>query len=125
MAYRSCEDCKRWIYDPKTGKRYRHRWTAKPLPAPPSHKPGCYSCPKCEGSNEKTPGAGKRKELWTKNWLTLRLYFEHKAGGGEVRDAILRKNFGIIESVFYFANRDQMAMVSMALTSTLGAVRGG
>lgn len=102
VAYRSCSDCLRWYYDPKTGQLLK-RWQKVdgeqqqvPIERKPGDKLPCLECPKCDGEKLKSPEAGQRCELSERNWKALRFYFQQKAVGGLV-DAIARKNCGIIE----------------------------
>lgn len=115
-AYRSCEECRKWYYDPKTGELQK-QWQIidgerqlVPTPRKPGDVPGCWQCPKCEGlpDKERNPASGVKAELSAKNWKALRFYFEQKATGGPV-DAVARRNCGIIEWIVsqHAATRDR------------------
>lgn len=104
VGYRTCDNCRRWYYDPDTGK-VQKQWrknpdTGRQEQVPRERKPGgklpCWSCPKCEGSAVKGPEVGRKSELSARNWQALRFYHQQKAAGGEV-DAVARKNCGLIE----------------------------
>lgn len=104
IAYRSCSECQRWHFDPKSG-RLQKRWkkdsiTGERALAPIARKPGdklpCWDCPKCDGSDVRNPAVGRAAELSERNWKALRFYFQQKAVGGPV-DAIVRRNCGMIE----------------------------
>lgn len=95
-AYRSCEDCQRWIYDVQSGQIKRNKLTGEPIPRPPGTKMPCVHCPRCEGEAEKTPEVGKRRSWSARNWRTWELYWRQQGTGSRVGDAIVRRNFGII-----------------------------
>jgi len=107
VAFRSCEDCKRHVYDPKTGRRHTDRNTGRPLRRPPKARPPCAACPKCRDDTEKTPEVGGKVSLSPKNRRTLQCYYEQLAGGGVVTDPITRKNLGIIAELFDQHDRGQ------------------
>ena len=124
VAYRSCEDCKRWMYDAKTGKREMRKRTntdtgeveSYPLARKPGTKTPCWNCPKCEIENPKlrTPEDGVGAELSRKNWKALRFYFQQKAVGGRV-DAIARRNCGLIEWILEeHRMRQNTAMIDLS-----------
>lgn len=99
VAYRTCEECQRWFYDPKTGKRSMR--FGQPLPRKPTDpKPSCRGCPKCHGLplDKQSPKAGARRTLSAKNWRTLDLFYEVQAAGtaGVKLDSLARRNLGLI-----------------------------
>ena len=112
VAYRSCEDCKCYVYDPKTGKQHKDR-KGKPLKRPVGSRTPCHFCPKCRRADRKDPRAGEAATLSVKNQRTLRLYYQQQAGGGEVIDPITRKNFGMIAEILDSYDRQQrQAMIA-------------
>jgi hypothetical protein len=105
VAYRSCEECKRWVYDPKSGKLEKQRkrnpdsgeLELVPMPRKPGTKLPCWNCAKCPDDPKlKTPEEGRKAELSAKNWKAIRFYFQQKAVGGPV-DELCRRNCGLIE----------------------------
>lgn len=105
VAYRSCDECQKWYFDPQTGRQEKRRrkdpadgkLKLLPVARKPGALPPCWKCPKCSG-DAKTPEEGRKAELSEKNWKALRFYYEQKAVGGPV-DAVARRNCGIIERV--------------------------
>jgi hypothetical protein len=119
VAYRTCEDCRCYVYDPKTGKQHQDRNKGGPLERPKHSKPPCQFCPKCRNSDEKSPRAGHAATLSPKNWKTFRLYHQQRIGGGTVTDPITRKNFGILAEMFDHYDRQQRQ--AMIATASVGA----
>jgi hypothetical protein len=74
--------------------------------------PPCHSCPKCDRSDEKSPEAGRKRDLSRKNRLTLERYYEHLAAPGPV-DSIMRKNFGILHEIFATHDRNMQQVLLM------------
>lgn len=85
----SCADCARWVHDPKTWKQSTRggRPVARPAAAPPP----CYLCPKSDADRP-----SPENELSARNWRTLELYYQAKAGLPVPEDPIVRRNFGLI-----------------------------
>jgi hypothetical protein len=96
IASLSCDECKKWLYDLKTGKR-RERGGV-PQPRPPGAATPCHECPK--GSPERE----QEHVLTDRNWQTLTLYLRNRALLGlvlsprERSDALLQRNFAIIDT---------------------------
>ena len=105
------------MYDDKTGKRseYPPR-SGKPVKRPFGCRTPCYSCAKCRGSEEKSPAAGRRAGLDSRNWRTLALYHERPP---EI-DSIMRKNFGIIRWILDDFDRDQRRALVAFSRASLG-----
>jgi hypothetical protein len=122
VAYRRCSDCVKWSYNGKTGER-NEQWEHKPgrkprkVPVPLRGKPPCFTCPKCEGLDVRTPEEGAKAELSAKNWLAVRFYFQHKAGDGVMLDGIARKNCGIIECMMEQHRQSDSRAMLMLLRS--------
>ena len=102
MAYRTCKECCKYYYDPKTGRRSEYSNGCPKLrnPSHPRDKPNCRGCPKCQGLplDQQSPKAGSKRTLSIKNWRTLEFYYEVQAVGvGSVKlDALARRNMGLI-----------------------------
>ena len=108
----TCDECSEWMYNTETWQRNKgHGGFVR---RPRGSKLPCKRCPKCEGEKEASPEVGKRSTLAMRNYRTLRLYHEHQAAGGEVTDAIMRKNFGIIRQITDLIDRSQRrALIEM------------
>lgn len=91
VASRSCDDCQRHLYNEQTGRRLEDR-TGRPLPRPKGTFAPCRAklgaCPK--GSPEDP------QSLSQKNLAAYRHYLECKAVHDFPRDAVVRRNAGII-----------------------------
>ena len=99
MAYRTCEECQRWFYDPKTGQRSMR--FGQPLPRKPTDpRPNCRGCAKCDGLplDQQIPKEGSKRTLSAKNWRTLDFYYQVQAvGAGDIKlDSLARQNMGLI-----------------------------
>jgi len=121
VAGRSCDDCKRYVYDAETGKQATKRRAdeygeVRLLPSlrPPGGKTPCAACPKCQWSDAKTPEAGQRTELTARNQRALEMYYQRRAGGGGVAPS-LRRKFGIIEEIFEDERRRTGRMMELML----------
>jgi len=104
VAGRDCEECRQWVFNTKTGER---EWN----PRTKGHvkragRPPCRICPKTEGNEVRDLRTGRKAELSRKNRRTLRLYFQHRAAGGVVMDAITRRNFGTLLWLFESHDRE-------------------
>ena len=91
VANRSCEDCARWLYDEKTGKRLErnNQGLARPAGTPTP----CWNCPK------KSPQEAKTIELSRKNMTAYDYYSMARAPLGDrlPADAITLRNHAIID----------------------------
>ena len=110
VAYRSCEDCKRWIYDDKTGER-RNLRTGEPMERPRGVPTPCLRCPKCTGVRRPNPTDGSKATLSEKNMKTLALYYEHQAAPMLISDPIVRRNFGLIHRILAAYDRTQARLL--------------
>jgi len=101
----SCEECKQWIYDIKTGKKMTRGGRSQRRQ--PGQATPCHECPK--GSPEKA----KESELSTKNWRTWDLYRRDKAIGcltqQQRQDRILQRNFLIVDQIYQAWTQRQAA----------------
>ena len=105
VAFRSCEDCERWIYDAETGKKKTR--AGRPIARPHISRPPCSTCPKCEGENVKDVDTGKRATLSPKNWQTIQAYFQVQATHLMIDDPITQTNFGTIAYLFSITAHQQ------------------
>lgn len=92
----------------------------EPVLRPANAPPPCRTCEKLTGIEPKNPEAGEKfGSLSPKNWLTLRLYFQHRARAAGKVDTIVAKNLGIIEQLVFFhethAERMSLDMQKIAL----------
>ena len=96
IAGLSCEECKQWIYDIKTGEKMKRR--GQPQRRQPGQATPCHTCPK------ESPEKARETELSAKNWRALGLYRKDKAIGcltqEQRQDRILQQNFVIIDQVW-------------------------
>lgn len=112
LAYRSCDDCGKYIYGEDGLKRERGGVL---LERPKNIPPPCHNCPKLEDIEPKNPENGRKYgTLSEKNWHTLELYFQQKAGISCKIDAITARNFGIIEQLI-FHSQNQSARLQTEL----------
>ncbi len=93
------------MYDTETWQRNLRG--GKPIARSRHIKPPCRKCPKCQGENAQTPAVGRRNTLSRRNLQTLQAYHEHQAAGGEMKDPVLRKHFGIIRQLIDVLDRAQ------------------
>lgn len=121
VAGRTCDDCKRYVYDAETGKQATKRrkdenGEVRLLPAlrPPGGKTPCATCPKCQWSEAKTPEAGQRAELTQRNLRALEMYYQRRAAGGSVAPSLVRK-FGIIEELLDDERRRSGRMIELMM----------
>lgn len=102
VAYRSCEDCKKFIYNHETG--VREDWppgSGRPVPRPPGMLPPCSIGPKA--CAKISPEANV--ELNERNQRVYRHYLECRATGTFPDDPIVRENAAIIRSIEDAADR--------------------
>jgi len=86
VAFRDCEDCKKWIYNEETGE-IETKGDQK-VPRPKGIKPPCGY--KTKGCPKGTPEDSKA--LTEQNWLAYRFIQECKAVGDFPDDTIVRRN---------------------------------
>lgn len=125
-----CQTCLKYVvdYDWQT-----HQGSGKPKRAkhqpddpealherPPGNRPPCSGCPK------KGPENDQRYRLSPKNWKTLTLWQETRATFGrglseaEANDAILRRNFSMLDGLVRDIEQEQMGeTIAYALASVL------
>jgi hypothetical protein len=99
-GFRSCDDCEKYIYDPKTGElQDSPPGSGRPLARPKGIITPCYCCAKVAHCDEKTPEVGRRQELSEKNLRTLDLYYAiHGARlSGDSLDDIAVENLTTIQ----------------------------
>lgn len=127
-----CDDCQRWLFDPADGWRLsRNLATDEPVPRPAGSPPPCDVCPKCFGSEERSPVAGRRCDLSAKNERTIELYYEVQAthgrslSGRAACDPLLAQNLGAIASVLAEFRRQEQERLDKALRTMATAVVNG
>jgi hypothetical protein len=124
VAYRSCSDCQRFIYDDRTGKVRRTPSTQEPIERPPGSRPSCYGCPKVSNrpAAERTPDSGTKATLSRRNWQTLTAYWEVQASRVTIEDRITQRNFGLIAQLLNDNERNQRQSI-ITLTTALAHAR--
>jgi hypothetical protein len=118
VAYRSCEDCKRWVYVDQTGKQQKDR---KGHALQRVGRTPCDRCAKCADSPVKSPEAGAKRSLSAVDWRTIQLYYEYQ--NEPVQDAILRRHFGRIRQFLDQYDRDQRRAFNSMLPMLIGRPR--
>lgn len=95
MALRPCSECKRWIYDAQGNIEVRR---GRKVPNTSGRTP-CSTCPK------ESPEKASQYELTAQNMAAVHFYYTTRAMRGAnlsermKTDAILQRNFAIIEQV--------------------------
>lgn len=115
-AARSCDACLRWIFNTETGTIVRDHTTGKPIARPKGSSPPCHSCPKCNGSAEKSPRIGRGSELSARNQMTLQCYYAHRVMPRQVDD-VAEQNFAMLYELFTSHDRltSQSILASLML----------
>jgi len=125
VAKVACCDCKRWIYEPETGKRKTYKAGADrrelPYVRPPNVPTPCHECPK--GSPERE----HEFRLSARNWRTLQAFLEARSCGvpaGWLRDPLFRRNASILGELFRRFDRQRQAdELAARLVEILNAMR--
>lgn len=115
-AFIDCNDCRKYLYDLKTGKRDTYKGKDVLLSVIHS-KPHCEipngpGCPKGHWSNPKT--------LNRRNMMALIHYQECKAVGQFPADSVVRHNARIIMLAEKSHEQDQGGMAGMLLAAMFG-----
>lgn len=107
VASRSCEDCKKWLYDDRPD-----RMALKPVeragervPRIRGQLPQCKWCPKIPKGTDPIPE--NAVELSPRNWAVYQHYLQCKAVGAFPDDAIVRRNAMLIRQVEDAARRNE------------------
>jgi len=114
VATRSCEDCKKWVYNPDGSRQQRG---GKDVPRHPTVPTPCDSCPK------KSPEEAHEYELSLKNMKAVQFHSISKACGFRnltpelANDSIIQRNFTIIEGIEEHFERERLAK---SIASVLG-----
>jgi len=100
----SCEDCKKYIYDLRTGDLQTYKSGPKredkPMLRPKDVATPCDKCPR------ESPELAPTYELSSRNHRTLLLYQKAKATGfhyltdEEKHDSLVARNFSILDSLY-------------------------
>jgi hypothetical protein len=111
VATRSCDECKRFVFDDNGKKMMRG---GNPVPRQPGANPPCRTCPKISPENE------KNCTLSEKNWKTIQLWYQSKATGGNVPlDDIARENLGLVQYVMDAVSTVENAKATMMAMAPL------
>ena len=119
IVNRSCAQCEKWLFDDE------HRLVTRlgaPVPRPAGAPTPCWSCPK------KSPeqGGAFERELGRIS-RAISLYHQVRGSAGrclspaERRDAIVRRNLGILDSLLGAAEQDRLARILLSLITGPGA----
>ena len=95
VSARSCDACKRWIFDTENGRLVKNRLTGDPIERPAGTRTPCATCPKCSGESNPSPDIGHLSDLSPRNRTTLKRYWEYRVVPGPTDD-IIQRNFGVI-----------------------------
>ena len=108
-----CEECKRFIFDLKTGRRETFKSgpkrEEKPCVRPGKILPPCDQCPK------ESPEKAHEHELSDRNRQTVRLYHQVRATQGGCMteamkaDRLLARNLAIVDQLYREWEREQAA----------------
>jgi hypothetical protein len=96
----------------------------RPRRRQPNEKTPCYTCPKCQASQTKTPASGRRSELGARGHAALEFYLTAQATHGRslsdetAADSLVQRNFAILEWSFR-----QHQFASMQVASLHSATR--
>ena len=125
VADRSCEDCRKWMYDHQKGKQVLDR-QGQPVPRPPQAKPPCeYAIGQSLERRKRvcakiSPSAGL--ELNARNWQAYLHYLECRAVGQFPDDPIVRQNAQILRSLHDAADSYRL---SNTILSAMVVSKGG
>ena len=99
VAYRSCEDCQKFIYDHETGEKRENKETGEGVPRIEG------TALPCEGKGCPMGTPDKRRALTPNNLLAWVHYQECKAVGDFPKDATVKRNAGLIAAAERLATR--------------------
>lgn len=121
VAFRSCEDCQKHVYDHETGRR--EEWPAgsgNPVARLPGSLPPCADGP--TACAKVSPGAGV--ELNERNSQCYRHYLECRATSSFPDDALVRHHAAVIRSIEDSAERMERKNLNLMLQCVLGVPNG-
>ena len=104
----TCEDCRAWLIDLKTGKRIERG--GEPQRRRPGAPTPCRTCPR------ESPERGKALALGRREMATIHFYLQVRATAGvclterERADPLLLRNLAIVDGVFRQYERGQSAV---------------
>lgn len=104
IAGRSCEDCKKWLYE-DYGEKLSYKKLTRgrdktPQPRPANAPTPCRLCPKIPAGASPIPE--NAIEVSNKSWRCLAWYYQARAAGmtkAEREDLLCRRNMGIIDPI--------------------------
>ena len=117
-----CEDCKRWVYDLKTGKRTL-RGDGSPVERPPGVGTPCRNCPKIPEGQPPCPESAV--ELMPENVMCVVHYKQCRATGRWPEDERAVRNAAHIREVEDAIDRAQALAGQGVLAALARAVGGG
>ena len=104
----SCEDCKRYVYDPDDGWKVK-KWRGKPMERRDDETP-CSRCPK---SRDEKPNP--EAELSEKNWEAFQYWLTARSGLAIHADDLTCENFSLIQFAYERFLRRQGKVVEIGL----------
>ena len=119
VADRSCDDCRKWMYDDagNVAKRRDTRGIELPILRPAAVPTPCYRCPKTEGNQVRT--SFNAVMMTETGWQTYRHYRECAATLSFPDDPIVTRNASLIRSVLDSAERSTETRRHVALVTFL------
>ena len=113
MVNRTCDECRKWIYDdtPAELSSTVKTWHGQPMKRERGAPCPCHRCPKA-----KSPEAGEKIDAAVvKAFAVLEKYYQVKATSGlvlsesERSDSIVQRNLGICEELVRMSEQVQLA----------------
>lgn len=125
LLNRPCGECKAWLYD--DGERLSDKKATRR--GQPCRRPGgvptpCSRCPKIPKGA--APRPENAVELSEKNFAAIRHYFQSRAVGAseeERRDAIVRKNWSLIDRLVRIHEIEQGTTAAVAMLFAAKSVK--
>lgn len=108
-----CNECKRFIFDLKTGEKKTYKAGPR-REEMPWVRPLCVPTP-CGDCPKKSPEEAERCKLSNKNWRTWQLFKEMRATNGAAftpamrRDRVLLQNFAVLDCIQRQYEQEQLA----------------
>lgn len=125
VAFRSCESCKKWLYNEETGKIEQRRvGTTKEqryVDVPRTTPPPCETAAGCAKGHWRNP-----KSLNERNQMAYLHYRECRAVGSFPDDAVVRKNASVIHELEEVSERTEqhnLFLQSAGLASLMGRAK--
>ena len=122
VAYRSCEDCKKYVYDHETGRKEEYpAGSGLPVLRLPGSLPPCHTGP--SACAKVSPES--KVELSERNQECYRHYLECRAVGSFPDDPVVRENAAVIRSIEDASVRIESRETLMSMAGVLGSRSSG